>query len=1227
MMSRRIIRKKCVRQSGLTALILILAFIIPLIEDQVEAYIFSKERIEKIFHKNENALTQRLNEISQGEYPDGALGENLFRTKGKAYFYFEKDSLAWWSTDAVPPPDIRSLTSDAQEILFIANAHYLIVQKKEKDRQWLGLYLIHHNFPYHNPYLPRGFNRDFHLPEAADILFDGSGLTIEAGNGTPAFSIEIPATNHSLIPQILAFLLWTLAYIFLLRLLYYAYLLLASFKYRQWIIILGFALDALILRVLLLYFRFPASLHSLEVFQPHIFASSPICPSLGDLLWNAITLMAIAWVAYRHLPRIRANMIHTRWKGIFLHGFIQLPLFIAFWRLGDTYASLVLNSSIPFDLNGLLYLNEYSLLGFLVMFLLMLAWFLATYRLTGFALRLNPDINAYFLTSLTLIPLAVFSFTELESRLITSLFIAFILTFYIQHKRFKGLLLPGISLLFIVLFSAHLSLILETSNQEREREKRVLIAARLIEQRDKVGEYLFEEAKDKISSDPQLTSLIEEAIRNGDDSPVQDYLMSQHLGGYFQRFNINVTVCREGRLLEVQPANFITDCQDYFANLVSALGKETATDSLYFIDLGGDHSNYLAVLSLNAGGQKVNLFLEFYLKHIPQGLGYPELLINEDWIPQELPGYSYAIYRDGELIRRVGRYFFNLSPDEYLKTYPDGGFFAQHQYDHYLLIVNEKLQLILSKPQKVRLDAIAPFSYLLVFSALCLTLFYLLRSGRKKGKNASLSLRWRLQLAMVAVILMVFLTVGAASLWFLVKTNQNKNKDILSEKAHSVLVELEHKLADNRKLNPDIQAYTAQLLSKFSQVFFSDINLYGTDGWLLASSRARIFEEGLTGEQMNADAWEKLHKEGQSLVLLEEQIGHYPYLSAYIPFRNNRNELLGYLNLPYFARQAELREEISGFMVAIINIYVVLIALTLMAALFISNLFTSPLKLIREKIRLIRLGSANEKIEWPRRDEIGALVKEYNRMVDALADSAEALARSEREMAWREMARQVAHEIKNPLTPMKLSVQYLEKAWKDKAPDWDARLERFSATLTEQIDTLSEIATAFSDFARMPENENAFTSLSQIARNAIDTFRDGNAVIIQEVWDPGKEYIVYADKKQLLRVFNNLIKNALQALSKKDNGQILVEIRSQGNHYLVSIADNGPGIPEAQREKIFVPNFTTKSGGMGLGLAMARNIISSLGGRIWYETETDKGSIFHFSLPNAEKSKDYATDL
>jgi signal transduction histidine kinase len=1219
MKTRKHIRKIGIRQAGFLMLILMLAISIPLIEKQREKIIFSQERIQRVLDKNVDALTHRLEIISQGEEMDGRLGEMLFHRKGKAYFRFEHDSLCWWSTDAVPPPDVRSLKPGENKIHFIANAHYLVIQKEKENNRWLGLYLIFHDFPYQNPHLPQGFNRDFRLPPSAKIHFETGDLDVLNRKGDFCFSVIKPENNIHSIPQIIPFFLWILAYILLLRLLYIAYLLLATFGYRQWIIILGFAIDALILRVLLLYFRFPESLHTLEVFQPNFFASSSICPSLGDLLWNAITLFAIAWVAYRHLPRIRTKKIHTGWKGIFLHGFIQLPLLYAFWRLGDTYASLVLNSSIPFDLNGLLYLNEYSLLGLLVLLLLILAWFLAAYRLTGFALRLHPNINAYFLTAIVLIPQAIFFTSEIQSRLIISLFILLMLTFYIQHSRFKSHLLPGISLIFILIFSAHLSLVLESSLQEREREKRILMAARLIEQRDQLGEYLFKETREKILKDTLLNEVISQALEEGNDALVQDYLTQTHLQGYFQRYNLTLTVCRTDRLLDVQPGNYIVDCQSYFEGLVKALGKQTVADSLYFIDLGGDHSNYLAVLKKQSQGQEIHLFLEFYLKHIPQGLGYPELLINEAWMPEGLPNYSYAIYRDGELIRRVGRYFYNLSPEEYLLNHPEGGFFSGNLYDHYLKIVDDSLQLMLSRPQKLHLDAIAPFSYLLVFGALCLTIFYLLRSGRKRGKHTALTLRWRLQLAMVAVILMVFLTVGAASLWFLVKTNQNKNQDILSEKAHSVLVELEHKLADRDELNSGMQPYMEELLRKFSQVFFSDINLYGTDGWLLASSRPEIFVEGLTGEQMNADAWEKLYTEGQSLVLLQEQIGYYPYLSAYIPFRNNRNELLGYVNLPYFARQAELREEISGFMVAIINIYVVLIALTLMAALFISTLFTSPLKLIREKIRQVRLGTANDKIDWPRHDEIGALVMEYNRMVDALAESAQALARTEREMAWREMARQVAHEIKNPLTPMKLSVQYLEKAWKDKAPDWDARLTRFTATLTEQIDTLSEIATAFSDFARMPENENAFTSLSQIARNAIDTFREGNAVQIQEIWDPEKEFIVYADKKQLLRVFNNLIKNALQALGKKKDGQVLVEIRSQGDRFLVSIADNGPGIADAQREKIFMPNFTTKSGGMGLGLAMAHNIITSLGGRIWYETEAGKGSIFHFSLPAADK--------
>ena len=223
------------------------------------------------------------------------------------------------------------------------------------------------------------------------------------------------------------------------------------------------------------------------------------------------------------------------------------------------------------------------------------------------------------------------------------------------------------------------------------------------------------------------------------------------------------------------------------------------------------------------------------------------------------------------------------------------------------------------------------------------------------------------------------------------------------------------------------------------------------------------------------------------------------------------------------------------------------------------------------------------------------------------------MAQSERESAWREMAKQIAHEIKNPLTPMKLSVQYLQKAWDEKAPDWDNRLKRFTQTIVEQIDSLSTIASEFSDFAKMPRLKFEKTDITEVIRNSIGLFR--NTTKIQFKFDYSKKYYSLADKEQLLRVFNNLIKNSIQAISDPEKGLIEISIEEDNKYLILKFTDNGNGIPKDQREKVFYPNFTTKSSGLGLGLAMVKSIVQNTGGEITFESEEGVGTTFIIALP------------
>jgi len=411
------------------------------------------------------------------------------------------------------------------------------------------------------------------------------------------------------------------------------------------------------------------------------------------------------------------------------------------------------------------------------------------------------------------------------------------------------------------------------------------------------------------------------------------------------------------------------------------------------------------------------------------------------------------------------------------------------------------------------------------------------------------------------------------------------------------------------------------MLIKFANVFFSDINLYSPEGILLASSRPRIFQEGLISNRIDRRVLDQLVINRSSLFAQTEQIGKLQYLSAYVPFYNNQNRLLAYLNLPYFSKQDDLKREISTFLVAFINIYVLFFLLGVMVTYLISNYITSPLKILAQRIGRIQLGNFNEKLEWTREDEIGKLVEEYNRMLDELTASAEKLAISERTSAWREMAQQVAHEIKNPLTPMKLSVQYLQRSWDEHVPDKEQRLNRFAESLIEQIDSLSAIASEFSYFAKMPEPTNEILDLDEVIQSSLGIYKDISSIKLR-FYPSGLKKWVVADRKQLLRVINNLVNNAIQATEHQADSRIILKTESTGEKHFLEVSDNGKGINPEQEDKIFQPNFTTRSGGAGLGLAIVKGIVLAMGGEISFRSETGSGTTFQVVLPAAHPPTD-----
>ena len=385
-----------------------------------------------------------------------------------------------------------------------------------------------------------------------------------------------------------------------------------------------------------------------------------------------------------------------------------------------------------------------------------------------------------------------------------------------------------------------------------------------------------------------------------------------------------------------------------------------------------------------------------------------------------------------------------------------------------------------------------------------------------------------------------------------------------------------------------------------------DLHVYSLNGELLASSSPELFDGGVLSRSMTT---EKPFFSDDRIALCYEQINELPYLIAYLPFHNGAFVTIGYIAVPYYLSEQTRKEEVRSLLIRLIPTYLIALLLSLFYSFFATRSITAPISMLADKMRRFEIGSKDSHIDYPYHDEIGALVERYNMLVDRVEESAEQLAKAEREGAWRTMARQIAHEINNPLTPMKLSVQKLQL--KRSKPDFDDYFDRTTKMLIAEIDNLAHIAQSFSAFAKLPEVVTTEVDIAEKLSNVITLQRaNGEQIPVRYVGaDSGVN--VRADNEQIAQVFVNIIRNALQA-SPTDIIVVLNAAYSE-REVQISISDDGSGIPEHIRARIFQPNFTTKSNGNGLGLAISKHIVEGSGGRIDFET-SEKGTTFYVYL-------------
>ena len=625
--------------------------------------------------------------------------------------------------------------------------------------------------------------------------------------------------------------------------------------------------------------------------------------------------------------------------------------------------------------------------------------------------------------------------------------------------------------------------------------------------------------------------------------------------------------------------------------------------SRYTVELEPEHSPASGVgYSLPWGAFRVHL----QRKYFPYGLGFPELLKNEPYTPGS-DQVSYAYYFDGELKESKGGYPFPhfLVREE---NTPD----AQQVQRHFHREHRGRRTVLSSAPHKPWQQQLSTFLILVILLITGLFHERLWPFGKQP------SLQQRLQFTVSAVAIAAVLLLTAIAVQSLVRQYRLQNRQVLSEKIQSIQIELNHKLGkEGYRAILDI-GYLQEILLKFSTVFFSDITLYEPDGRLLATSRPKLYGNSYLSTWMNPVALEAVHNHNTPVHVTREAIGRLQYLSAYQAFYNNDGRLLAYINLPFFARQEELALRLSALLTSMLNALLLVVIVSILLSVILANRINQPLRKLVKQLESMTLMGKNQKILVRADREIAQLVQAYNSKVEEIQNMVDELSRKERETAWKEMARQVAHEIKNPLTPIRLNAQLLERKLQSNDTDSREQTLQFLQNLVRQVDVLGTIATEFSRFAAMPKPTLGPADPAMILQESLSIFASGHQYDLEETGN--KPTVIISDATHLSRICNNLIKNAVQAIEQaQSSGRIRCSIRYGESEFEVAIADNGAGIPEEIREKIFEPRFTTKSKGMGLGLAMVKNMVVQLNGHIHFTSQPGKGTCFYLRFPIKSK--------
>lgn len=920
-----------------------------------------------------------------------------------------------------------------------------------------------------------------------------------------------------------------------------------------------------------------------SIFSPSVYADGMLLFSLGALLLLNLYITLICVCSF--LVRGRFLSIARKEKGcrkrkLALYGIINLLTAIVLALYIDfTLRSLIQNSNIPMELYRWNDNMKYSLIAYL-------SYIGLSFSVLLQVQALRPVVRELF------------------------------------GWRFDAFSIRSLTI-FSIITAAYFSLVSGVQGFRKEQDRVTVWANRLAVERDLGLEIQLRSVEEAIAADQLVSAL--SAIDNT-SGMIVNRISETYLGRIRQNFNMSAFVFKDSD----------KDGIAYF-NEVIRTGSPIAAGSrfLFLVDANGRGRYEGAFLFYSQQNGLTRLLLRIEPNSNREDRGYYSILgrfskpgdIN---IPQF---YSYAKYSEDRLISSKGNYSYPTVAHNFDKGFPDGeesGVMRQKEYTHFMHRISEGEMIVVSRSQRSTMVFFTAFSYLFLailgFTVLCTTTH---RKRRAVFKNNYFRIRINTILFASSILILVSMTI--VSITFVYKRNEANMYNLMSSKINTLQALIEARVRGAVDYQSLATAEFASALENVSNMTKSDITLYTPSGKLFRSTTPEVFEKLVIGSRMDEEAYYNIRHLNQKFYIHREKIADYEYWALYAPVFNDSGQIVAIISVPYADRNYDFRREAFFHASLMVNIFLLLLILSLLFSTREVNALFSPLVEMGKKMA----GADIHKLEYivyKREDEISSLVDAYNRMVKDLSNSTMQLAQAERDKAWSQMARQVAHEIKNPLTPIKLQIQRLIRMKQNNNPAWEERFDEVSAVVLEHIDILTETANEFSTFAKLYSEEPVLIDLDRTLKDQLMIFDNKENIRITYI---GMENAcAMVPKPQLIRVFVNLLTNAIQAVEIQQReaeergeepavGRVVICLRNsmKEGYYDIVFDDNGPGVSEENQSRLFTPNFTTKSSGTGLGLAICRNIIEKCEGEIRYQKSYALGGAsFTVTIPMSTQS-------